>query len=183
MRILVTGGAGFIGSHTVDALLERGHTVRVLDALEPPVHANRERPEYLADDAELQVGDVRSREDWDTALKGMDAVFHLAAYQDYLLDFGRFAQVNDTGTALLYEVIVAEGLPIQKVVLASSQAVYGDGRYVCPDHGTHYPEPRSQCQLQAGKWDVLCPVCRQAMEPAWTDESVVRPANQYAVSK
>ena len=183
MRILVTGGAGFIGSHTVDALLKAGHSVRVMDALEPPVHAKREWPEYMAPEAELVLGDVRVKEDWVRALDGVDAVFHLAAYQDYLPDFGRFAHVNDMGTALLYEVIVGSKLPVGKVVVASSQAVYGEGAYQCPEHGIQHPEHRSLDMLQQGKWEPPCPVCNKEMKPAPTDESVVRPANQYGVSK
>ncbi len=183
MRVLVTGGAGFVGSHTVDALLRRGYEVRVLDALEPPVHASPERPYYLADEVELVTGDVRRREDWERALRGVDAVIHLAAYQDYLLDFSRFAHVNDVGTALLYEVAVARHLPLRRVVVGSSQAVYGEGTYHCRTHGVQYPRPRSVDRLQKGQWDVPCPVCGGEMESAWTDERVVAPHNQYAVSK
>lgn len=183
MKVLVTGGAGFIGSHTVDALLQKGHDVRVMDALEPPVHPQREWPAYLAPDAERVVGDVRSRSDWERALQNVNVVFHLAAYQDYLPDFSRFAHVNDTGTALLYEVMVAERLPVQKVVLGSSQAVYGEGKYHCPEHGTRYPQPRTVDQLREGGWGLRCDECDGEMTPSWTDEAVVRPANQYAVSK
>lgn len=183
MRILVTGGAGFIGSHTVDALLRQGYAVRVLDALCPPVHPKSEWPDYLAKEAELIVGDVRSKQDWERSLEHVDAVFHMASYQDLLPAFGRFAQVNDAGTALLYEVIVEKGLSIQKVVLASSQAVYGEGKYVCRTHGALYPEPRPLEQLQLGRWEIHCRSCGAKLEPTRTDESVVHPANQYGVSK
>lgn len=183
MRILVTGGAGFIGSHTVDALLRRGYQTRVLDALEPPVHASGARPRYLSDDVELIVGDVRRREDWERALRGVDAVIHLAAYQDYLLDFSRFAHTNDVGTTLLYEVAVANRLSLRRVVVASSQAVYGEGTYRCCTHGTQYATSRSLDRLQKGLWEVPCLVCGEEMEAAWTDERTVAPHNQYAVSK
>ncbi len=183
MRVLVTGGAGFIGSHTVDALLRDGHRVRVLDALEQPVHPSRNRPAYLAPEAELIVGDVRHREDWERALRDMDAVIHLAAYQDYQPDFGRFAHTNDVGTALLYEVAVASDAALRKVILGSSQAVYGEGKYTCSHDGPQFPEPRETQRLMDKQWDILCPMCGEEMEPAWTDESVVSPHNQYAVSK
>lgn len=183
MRILVSGGAGFIGSHTVDALLRRGHQVRAFDALMPPVHPSGRRPVHLAPEAELVIGDVRRGEDWRRALAGVDAVLHLAAYQDYLLDFSRFAHVNDVGTALLYEVVVADRLPLQRVVVGSSQAVYGEGCYRCPVDGPQFPGPRALDGLRRGRWELVCPRCGGPMEPGWTAEGVLAPHNQYAVSK
>jgi dTDP-L-rhamnose 4-epimerase len=183
MKALVTGGAGFIGSHTVDLLLEKGYSVCVLDCLEPPVHPQRRKPEYIPDDVEFIPGDVRSSGDLGKALNGVDFVFHLAAYQGYLPDFSEFAMVNDAGTALLYEIIVNEHLPVQKVILGSSQAVYGEGKYKCLEHGTQYPSPRPLDQLEKGEWEVRCPVCHQAIKPLPTDELRVNPHSQYAISK
>ena len=182
MRVLVTGGAGFIGSHTVDALLAGGHDVRVLDTLEPPVHAGV-RPDYLHVEAELMRGSITDREALSQALAGVDAVFHFAAYQDYLTDFSRFFLTNSVGTALLYELIVNERLPVQKVVVASSQAVYGEGKNRCPTHGVEYPDERAPAQLERGDWDVHCPVCAAPMEAVWTDEQVAVPHNSYGLSK
>jgi dTDP-L-rhamnose 4-epimerase len=182
MRVLVTGGAGFIGSHTVDALLHDGHTVRVLDSLEPPVHTGV-RPDYLPPDVELIRGSVTDPVAFRRALTGVDAVFHLAAYQDYLTDFSHFFLTNSVGTALLYELIQNEHLPIQKVVVASSQALYGEGKYRCADHGTQYPDLRSPTQLERQEWDVCCPVCHEVMDPSWTDEAVAVPHNSYSLSK
>ena len=130
-KALVTGGAGFIGSHTVDLLLRKGYDVRVLDALAPPVHEAGRVPDYIPAAVEFIRGDVRDRDALRGALDGVDVVFHLAAYQDYLTDFSTFFDVNVTSTALLYELIVNERLPVQKVVVASSQAVYGEGAYTC----------------------------------------------------
>jgi dTDP-L-rhamnose 4-epimerase len=182
MKVLVTGGAGFIGSHTVDALLHRGHEVRILDSLEPPVH-NGKPPDYLPPDAEFIHGSVTDRRAFRRALKGVDAVFHFAAYRDYLTDFSHFFATNSVGTALLYEIIVNERLSISKVVVASSQAVYGEGKYLCPLHGSSHPGQRSRQQLQHGDWDPRCPDCGQPLEPLWTDESLTAPHNSYGLSK
>ncbi len=182
MHLLVTGGAGFIGSFTCDRLIAEGHRVRILDSLEKPVHTG-DVPAYLNPAAEFVRGDVTRPEDLRPALAGIDAVVHLAAYQDYLPDFSKFFRVNAAGTALIYELIVADDLPIQKVVVASSQAVYGEGRHRCANgHGVH-PPIRSEERLRAGLFPVLCPEC--GAETTWelTDESVVNPENQYALSK
>ncbi len=182
MRILVTGGAGFIGSHTVDALLARGHEVRVLDSLEPPVHTGGP-PGYLPAAVELIHGTVTDRDVLRCALAGVDAVFHCAAYQDYLTEFSRFFHSNSVGTALLYELIVNERLPVQKVVLASSQAVYGEGKYRCPVHDIQYPDQREPSQLEHGDWEIRCADCGAPMEALWTDERVTSPHNSYGISK
>lgn len=182
-RVLITGGAGFIGSHTALQLLERGYRVRALDALLPPVHAGAEPPPWLPADVELVVGDVRDRDAFGRALRGVDAVLHLAAYQDYLPDFSTFFHVNTVGTALLYELCVAEGLPVRKVVVASSQAVYGEGAHQCGEHGIVHPGIRSDDQLRRADWEVRCPDCGQPTEWRPTDESTVHPQNQYAISK
>jgi dTDP-L-rhamnose 4-epimerase len=184
MKVLVTGGAGFIGSHTVDLLLTRGHSVRVLDALLPPVHRDHQLPPYVPAEVEVQVGDVRDRAAWEAALDGVNAVFHLAAYQDYLPDFSKFFHVNAAGTALLYEIAVERQLPLQKIVIASSQAVYGEGRYRCAQDGVVYPGPRSEAQLHAGHWDPPCPVCGGPLTSEFTPETaVINPHNSYAMSK
>jgi dTDP-L-rhamnose 4-epimerase len=182
VQILVTGGAGFIGSHTVDALVGRGHRVRVLDSLEPPVH-NGEWPKYLPAEVELIRGSVSDPVALRRALAGVDAVFHFAAYQDYLTDFSRFFLINSVGTALIYELIVNERLPVQRVVVASSQAVYGEGRYLCPAHGVRHPDQRPPAQLEQGDWEVRCPDCAAPVEPICTDEAVTAPHNSYGISK
>jgi dTDP-L-rhamnose 4-epimerase len=183
MKILVTGGAGFIGSHTVDLLLQQGHRVRILDSLTPPVHIEGRIPDYLPPDAEFFLGDVRDRAAWERALDGMDAVFHFAAYQDYLTDFSKFFHVNTVGTALLYEIVVEKKLPIRKIVVASSQATYGEGKYECPTDGIQYPPLRPVEQLMRRDWAPHCPVCGGTLRMLITDEARVNPHNQYAMSK
>ena len=141
MNILVTGGAGFIGSHTVDRLLAKGYKVRILDNLQKPVHL-KGKPEYIPEKAEFILGDVRDKATLESAMQGVDAIYHLAAYQDYLPDFSTYFHVNSVSTALIYEIIVEKNLPIQKVIVASSQAVLGEGLYRCDDHGDLIPDIR-----------------------------------------
>jgi dTDP-L-rhamnose 4-epimerase len=182
MRILVTGGAGFIGSHTCDRLLALGHEVVVLDALTPPVHRNG-RPAYLSPGAEFCRGDTRDRDLIADLLRRVDAVYHFAAYQDYLPDFSRFSDVNVVSTALLYEIIVAEGLELARVVIASSQSAMGEGLYLCPADGEQVPSMRPESALAAGRWDIPCPECGGPLQMQATPERVSNPQNAYGMSK
>jgi dTDP-L-rhamnose 4-epimerase len=182
MKILVTGGAGFIGSHTVDRLLELGHDVIVLDALMPPVHRGG-RPPYLPPEVDFYQGDVRNRDLLTNLLRRVDAVFHFAAYQDYLTDFSRFSEVNVVSTALIYEIIVAERLDIARVVVASSQSAMGEGLYRCPQDGEQVPGMRSNEALAAGHWDIPCPVCGGELHMLATPERISQPQNAYGMSK
>ena len=182
MRILVTGGAGFIGSHTCDRLLQLGHDVVVLDALTAPVHRD-DRPSYLSPGAELYIGDVRNRELLANLLRRVDAVYHLAAYQDYLPDFARFTDVNVTSTALLYEIAVAERLDLARVVVASSQSAVGEGLYHCAEDGEQLPDIRSEADLRAGKWELRCPRCGGPLQLRRTPERIANPQNPYGMSK
>ncbi|MCL4540834.1 MAG: NAD(P)-dependent oxidoreductase, partial [Chloroflexi bacterium] len=183
MRILVTGGAGFIGSHCVDALVGAGYEVRVLDLLTAPVHIPGQWPDYLNERVDRVYGDVADRRKLREALDGIDVVLHLAAYQDHLTDFSRFFYVNSVGTALLYELAVTERLPVQRIVVASSQAVAGEGLHRCARHGELVPEQRGEEQLRAGIWELRCPHCGATLVPLRTPETVARPHNSYAMSK
>jgi dTDP-L-rhamnose 4-epimerase len=182
MRVVVTGGAGFIGSHTCDRLLSLGHEVVVLDALTPPVHRGGP-PAYLSPHVEFHRGDVRDRDLLSKLLKRADVVYHLAAYQDYLTDFSRFFDVNVTSTALLYEIIVAERLELARVVVASSQAAMGEGLYWCPRDGEHIPGMRPESALAAGQWDIRCPHCGGQLEMRPSPERISSPQNAYGMSK
>ena len=182
MRILVTGGAGFIGSHTCDRLLAGGHDVVVLDALTPPVHRGG-RPAYLSPGADFYQGDTRHRDLVANLLRRVDAVYHFAAYQDYLPDFSRFSDVNVVSTALLYEIIVAERLDLARVVVASSQSAMGEGLYRCPVDGEQLPGMRPEQALAAGRWDIACPDWGRPLELQATPERICNPQNAYGMSK
>lgn len=184
--VLVTGGAGFIGSHTVDLLLEKGYEVRIIDSLQPRVHP-RGKPTYVPADIEFIQGDVANRADMEWALQGVDYVFHMAAYQDYLPDFSTFIHTNTESTALIFELAVSDPdrFPLRKLVVASSQSVSGEGKYNCDAEGTvFHPDPRPPDQLQRGEWDIQCPTCGSAATPLLIDEATCsNPGTTYGVSK
>ncbi len=182
MRVLVTGGAGFIGSHLVDRFLDEGLEVRILDNLDPRVHP-KGRPAYSSSRVQFIRGDVTDRAVLREALRGVDVVSHHAAYQDYMPDFSRFFHVNVVGTALIYELIVQSKLKVKKIIVASSQAVYGEGQFCCPEHGLFQPAPRSRRQLEKRRWEVECPMCQKPSEACRLEEQYTNPFNQYAVSK
>ncbi len=183
MKILVTGGAGFIGSHTADRLLALGHQVRILDNLQKPVHL-KGVPPWLPREAEFMEGDVRDKGAWEKALKGVEAVYHLAAYQDYLPDFSTFFHVNAVSTALLYETVVEKGLDLARVVVASSQFVQGEGLYRCEAcKETMGPALRSEEQLKKADWEHRCPHCNEPLVWQWTGEEHAAPPNAYAMAK
>src|SRR5438477_3770053 len=168
-RALVTGGAGLIGSHVADQLQREGWTVRVLDNLEPQTH-RKGKPAWIAKDVEFMEGDVRDREIMASALQGIDVVFHQAAYGGYMPEIAKYVHVNSFGTAQMLEVIREQKLPIKKIVVASSQAVYSEGAATCPKHGLVFPEVRPVEQLQVGDWSVRCPTCQAVTKSAPTPE-------------
>ncbi len=186
--ILVTGGAGFIGSHLVDALVERGARVRVLDSLEPQVHgAAREIPVYFNPTAELVKGDVRDRELLRSCLEGVEVVFHLAAavgVGQSMYEIERYVSANTLGTAVLLDLLANGRGSVRKLVVASSMSIYGEGAYSCPNCGSVEPDERSEEQLREGSWDPLCPRCGTILAPARTgEEKGLRPSSIYAISK
>src|SRR6184192_3592736 len=157
-RALVTGAAGLIGSHIVDLLVHEGWQVRGLDNFEPQTH-RRGRPPWINEKVEFIEGDLRDRGTITAALDNVDVVFHQAAYGGYMPEITKFVHVNSFGTAQMLEVIREKKLPIQKIVVASSQAVYSEGAGNCPKHGLVFPSVRPIEQLQRGDWEVHCPVC------------------------
>jgi dTDP-L-rhamnose 4-epimerase len=168
-RALVTGGAGLIGSHVADLLRREGWRVRVLDNLEPQTHRNG-KPAWIMNDTEFIEGDVVDRETITSALADIDVVFHQAAYGGYMPEIAKYVRVNSFGTAQMLEIIREQNLPIKKIVVASSQAVYSEGAATCPEHGLVFPDVRPIEQLQAGDWSVHCPICQAVTTSAPTPE-------------
>jgi dTDP-L-rhamnose 4-epimerase len=179
--VLVTGGAGFIGSHTVDRLIELGYEVRILENLQKPVHL-KGKPCYLNQKAEFIFGDVRDKRTMEYALEGVEYIVHLAAYQDYLPDFSTFFDVNSFSTALIYEIIHEKKLKIKKIVVASSQFVQGEGLYKKLDGSIVKPSLRSLSQLEKGEWEWK-DEDGNFMGWQWTPETHANPPNAYAISK
>ena len=183
-RVLITGGAGFIGSHLADELLDKGYDVRVLDNLTDQVHGGNGRPDYLNRDVELIVGDVRDREMVDAALNGIDAVYHFAAavgVGQSMYEIEHYTSVNDIGTAVLLEALIAQ--PVERLVVASSMSVYGEGLYRTADGQTAIPVERTLEQLKAGDWAVY-DESGAVLEPCPTPESKSATlASVYALSK
>jgi dTDP-L-rhamnose 4-epimerase len=168
-RALVTGGAGLIGSQLADLLQGEGWRVRILDNLEPQTHRNG-KPAWIPNDVEFIEGDVVDRETITSALNDIDVVFHQAAYGGYMPEIAKYVRVNSFGTAQMLEVIREKNLPIKKIVVASSQAVYSEGAATCPEHGLVFPEVRPLTQLERGDWQVHCPICGAITTTAPTPE-------------
>ena len=182
-RALVTGGAGLIGSHLVDLLHGEGWRVRILDNLEPNTHREG-KPAWVNGAAEFVEGDIRDRACVAAALDGVDVVFHQAAYGGYMPDISKYVGVNSFGTAQLLEVIRDENLPVKKIVVASSQAVYSEGAGVCREHGLVFPPVRPVEQLRRGDFSVHCPHCDRAIAPAPTPECApIGGETVYAITK
>jgi dTDP-L-rhamnose 4-epimerase len=184
-HILITGGAGFIGSHLADALLARGHRVRALDNLSPQVHgADGTRPDYLDEQVELIRGDVRDPDAVRRALKGIDVVYHLAAavgVGQSMYEIAQYTAVNNLGTAVLLEALAAQ--PVARLVVASSMSLYGEGLYRCPDGSICTGEERTLEQLRAGDWEVRN-AQGEVLTPVPTPESKLPSlASVYALSK
>jgi dTDP-L-rhamnose 4-epimerase len=189
MLILITGGAGFIGSHTARILAGAGHTVRILDRLDPQIHgADADFPESLTRAGiECRPGDVRSEKDLAPALEGVDAVYHLAAFTGVgqsMYSLASYTDTNCTGTAHLLEQLIKRRNPIRRLVLASSRAVYGEGAYRCIQHGIVFPGARRREDLERGCFDALCPACGKAVDPIATNEECnATPLSMYAWTK
>lgn len=169
-RALVTGGAGLIGSHIVDLLIQEGWQVRILDNLEPQTHKHG-RPAWVHPEAEFRQGNVQDYETMRSALTNIDVVFHEAAYGGYMPEMAKYVMVNSFGTAQMLEIIRDQKLPIQKVIVASSQAVYSEGAAQCEIHGHVVPSLRPTEQLRSGDFQVHCPHCGRSTTSIPTPES------------
>lgn len=187
MHALVTGGAGFIGSHVVDVLLARGERVRVLDNLLPQAHPTG-TARFLAKEAELVVADLRDRAAVDRALEGVDTVFHLGGIVgngQSMYELRLYTDVNVVGTATLLEAMVARRAQFRRLVVASSMVVYGDGAYACPEHGELRRAPvRTEARMAAGSFEPECPTCGVEVSAVATRENhALAPTSTYGVCK
>lgn len=187
MRILVTGGAGFVGSHLVDALCAAGHEVRIFDNLDPQVHPGNRPPAYLNASAEFIRGDIRDRDALKKSLDGIETVFHLAAavgVGQSMYDVARYVEVNALGGANLLDLLANEPHGVARLLVASSMSCYGEGKYVCGKCGPVFPRLRPEAQLAARDWEMRCPACAGTARAAPTDEDKpLFPTSIYAITK
>ncbi len=185
-RALVTGGAGFVGSHLVDALLARGHEVTVLDSLDPQAHEGG-IARFLDPAARLVGGDLRDRDAVADALAGVEMVFHqggMVGNGQSMYEMARYVDVNATGTAVLLEEVLRRRDSVRRVVAASSMVVYGDGAYRCPEHGVTAALPRRVADLREHRWEPRCPRCGAFVSPLPTVEDFrLRPTSPYGIGK
>jgi dTDP-L-rhamnose 4-epimerase len=191
-KILITGGAGFIGSNLSLKLLSRGYQVRVLDNLSPQIHgANPDvtSPLYISikDKVEFFKGDILNKKDLEEALSGQDAVIHFAAETgtgQSMYEIKKYCDVNVGGTAQLLDILTNQKHTIQKIVVASSRAIYGEGKYECNEHGVVYPDERKDVDMRNGDFECKCPVCNQKVTLLLTsEESKIHPSSVYGITK
>ena len=193
MRVMVIGGAGFIGSHLVDALVECGHQVRIVDSLDPQVHPTGLPPGFLNRAAEFVRQDIREIDGLRRALEDADAVYHLAGavgVGDSMYRIRHYTEVNLEGSSNLLEILANTRHSVRKVILASSVTVYGEGKYSCRRHGVAFPDLRSSEQVARREWELACPgqdggvPCALPLEPLPTDEGKpLAPQSIYAITK
>lgn len=186
-KILVTGGAGFIGSHLVDGLIAKGYRVRVMDNLYKQIHPTGKLPKYFNDKAEFIKGDVTVRADWQKALNGVDAVYHLAAavgVGQSMYEIEHYVKVNSLGTSILLDILANKKHTVRKIIVAASMSSYGEGSYKCRDCGLVRPPLRNEKQLEKQDFNVYCPNCNQIVAPVPTSEEVKQNSNSiYAINK
>ena len=188
MKILVTGGAGFIGSHLVDELVKQGHNVKIYDNLQPQVHGTeREIPEYLNKDAEFINADILDKETFYKAVKDVDILFHQAALVGIgqsMYEIARYVKGNSLGTAVMLDVIANEKHKLKKMIVASSMSIYGEGQYKCKKCGIVYPPLRLGQQLEQRRWELICPSCKEKLVPMPAkEEKLLMPTSIYAINK
>jgi dTDP-L-rhamnose 4-epimerase len=189
MKILITGGAGFIGTHLAKRLLQERHEVRIFDNFSSQVHAsNKSLDKDIAQHVELIVGDVRDSNLFKEALVGQNVVVHLAAETgtgQSMYEVEKYESTNIRGTAILFDHLVNDiNRTIEKVVVASSRSIYGEGKYRCAEHNFVYPNVRKKEDLLSGKYEPTCPTCDKECDLELTDEdSTLHPTSFYGLTK
>jgi len=182
MKILCTGGAGFIGSYLVDELVRRGHEVRIYDNIEPQVHPGGKVPGYLNPEAEFIREDMRNYDALAKAVEGVEVICHDAAMVGVgqsMYQIRRYLEVNTLGTANLLDILVNRKNRVRKLIVASSMSTYGEGAYVCPDCGRVAPPLRGDEQMAKGDFEVYCPECGKPARAVPTPESKFQEINSY----
>lgn len=186
-KVLVTGGAGFIGSHLVAGLIAKGYAVRVLDNLFLQIHPTGKLPDYFNHQAEFIKGDVTKKEDWIKALSGVDAVFHFAAavgVGQSMYEIEQYVKVNSLGTALFLDILANTKHTVRKMIIAASMSSYGEGTYFCKECGLVRPGLRSEKQLSEKDFNVYCPKCQKLVKSVPTNEEAKQDSNSiYAIGK
>jgi dTDP-L-rhamnose 4-epimerase len=190
-NILVTGGAGFIGSNLVLRLVEKGNVVRVLDSLSKQIHGENCEESILYKSIKEKVefirGDVRDENIWDSVLANIDIIVHLAAETgtgQSMYEINKYTNVNINGTASLLDHITNKRHNLNKIIIASSRAIYGEGKYQCKTHGIVYPLTRKDGDMMRGDFEVKCPICSQEVSVLHTDEeSKIHPTSVYGITK
>lgn len=190
-NILISGGAGFIGSNIAIKLISKGHKVTVLDNLHPQIHGQNPENSYLFNTIRGKVnfiqGDVRNRSDWQNSIQGQDAIIHLAAETgtgQSMYEILRYSETNTIGTAMLLDILANEKHTVKKIIIASSRAIYGEGKYSCDEHGIVYPNHRSNENALIGDYECKCPLCDGNIKLLPTDEqSQSHPTSVYGITK
>jgi len=185
-NILITGGAGFIGTKLSQKLTEKGYKVVILDNLSPQIHGDNFEYKPFQDVSFIK-GDVRNSKDWENALQGIEIIVHLAAETgtgQSMYEVHKYVDTNCGGTARMLDYLVNQSHRVQKVIVASSRAIYGEGKYFCDKHGVTYPGSRKNNHLSSGKFEPICELCNKNLHVLPTDEnSKIHPSSIYGITK
>ena len=188
-KILITGGAGFIGSRLCEKLFDKGYNITVLDNLSTQIHGNGESFLFkkIKDKCTFINGDVRNKEDWEVAIKGQEIVVHLAAETgtgQSMYEAEKYNDVNIIGTANMLDLLANKNHQIEKMLIASSRAIYGEGKYLCSKHGVIYPLQRNESDMEKGEFNPKCDSCNSQLQLVATDESSkIHPLSIYGITK
>jgi len=189
-NILITGGAGFIGSNLTNKLVQKGYRVTILDSLSKQIHGeNQDSHLYnsIKDISNFILGDVCNKSDWEIALKGQDTVIHLAAETgtgQSMYEISRYNEVNILGTTNLLDILANESHSVKKIIIASSRSIYGEGKYLCRKDGIVYPKERNATDMENGNFNPMCDICGEQLTLCATDEdSKIHPSSIYGITK